>query len=250
MWAPVWRRSGSHLPGCRLREGHSNKQGEQTVKKTHQLAAVAGVGMLAMLAVLAVGQGVGRPAAPMQVAPSIALIDVNYIFKNHARFKQMMANMKADVEQAEGRMKQQNDQIRQWVEQLKNSKPGDQGYKELEEAIAKARADMQVQMSLQRKEFLSREAKIYHTVYQEIEQVVRYYAAQNGIVAVLRFNGDPVDPDDPEAILRDLNKPVVWHADGLDISNLVLETLNRSAAQTATPTQPGARRPTGLPTPY
>ncbi len=220
------------------------------MKKSHLLAALAGVGMLTTLAVFAVGQGVGRPAAPMQTAPSIALIDISFIFKNHARFKQMMASMKGEVEQAEARIKQQNEQIRSWVDQLKNEKPGTQQYKQLEEAIAKARADMQVQMSLQRKEFLGKEAKIYHTVYQEIEQVVRYYATQNNIVAVLRFNGEPVDPDNPEAILRDLNKPVVWHADGLDITNLVLETLNRSAAQTATPRQPGGRRATGLPSPY
>jgi Skp family chaperone for outer membrane proteins len=179
------------------------------------------------------------------------VIDIGYIFKNHVRFKQMMDSLKQEVQQAEARIRAENEAIRQLTQQLEQERPGTPNYKQLEETIAKRRADLQVQTSLQRKEFLLREAKLHYAVYQEIEQVVRYYATQNNIAVVLRFNGEPADPDDPESILREINKPVVYYAQSLDLTPVVLEALNRSAAQTATPRQPTAPAGrTGLPNPY
>ncbi len=227
-------------------------QGELIVRRSIVLVAtlltLAGLGTWA---VYTFGQGVARGpvSAPTPTVP-IAMIDVSYIFKNHIRFKQMMQSLRAEIEEVDAMMKAENDALRQMAEQLEREKPGTPNYKALEEQLAKRRADLQVQMGLRRKEFLSRESKVYYTVYQEIEQVVRYYAMQNNIAAVLRFNGEPVNPDDPDTILREINKPVIYFAQGLDITQVVLDALNRSAAQTATPVQPGQPSRGGLPNPY
>lgn len=221
------------------------------MKKSHLLASVLLGCVLIGAAMLALAQG---PAAPRTVAqpsgPFIAMVDVGYIFKNHMRFKQMMDGLKAEIQQADARVRAENDAIRQMMQQLEQERPGTPNYKQLEEAIAKRRADLQVQMGLQRKEFMLREAKLYHSVYQEIEQVVRYYATQNNIALVLRFNGEPADPDDPDSILREINKPVIYFAPTLDLTPVVLEALNRSAAQTATPRQPTLPARPGAAQPY
>ncbi|MCS7239258.1 MAG: OmpH family outer membrane protein [Thermoguttaceae bacterium] len=221
------------------------------MKQSHLLASVLLGCVLIGAAMLALAQG---PAASRPVAqpagPFIAMVDVGYIFKNHVRFKQMMDSLKAEIQQADARVRAENDAIRQMMQQLEQERPGTPNYKQLEEAIAKKRADLQVQMGLQRKEFVLREAKLYHSVYQEIEQVVRYYATQNNIAVVLRFNGEPADPDDPDSILREINKPVVYFAPTLDLTPVVLEALNRSAAQTATPRQPAVSTRPGMTQPY
>ncbi len=224
------------------------------MKKSHPAVWVTLGGLIIGAAVLAIAQtpGVSRPTTPAPTGgPYVAVIDVAYIFKNHARLKQMMDNLKAEIQQADARMRAENEAIRQLMQQLEQERPGTPNYKQLEETIAKRRADLQVQTALQRKEFLTREAKLYYSVYQEIEQVVRYFATQNNIAVVLRFNGEAADPDDPDSILREINKPVVYFAQSLDLTPLVLEALNRSAAQTATPRQPTTptTRP-GLPNPY
>ena len=64
---------------------------------------------------------------------------------------------------------------------------------------------------MQKNEFLQREATIYHNVYQEILQATDYYCKQHGIDIVLRFNGDQVDPQQPDSVLTFINKPVVWY---------------------------------------
>ena len=224
------------------------------MKKSHPAVWVTLAGLIIGAAVLAIAQtpGVSRPTNPAPTGgPYVAVIDVGYIFRNHARLKQMMDNLKAEIQQADARARAENEAIRQLMQQLEQERPGTPNYKQLEETIAKRRADLQVQTALQRKEFLLREAKLYYSVYQEIEQVVRYFATQNNIAVVLRFNGEAADPDDPDSILREINKPVVYFAQSLDLTPVVLEALNRSAAQTATPRQPTTPTTrTGLPNPY
>jgi Skp family chaperone for outer membrane proteins len=197
------------------------------VKKSHLLAALAIVLSFFALGRVALAQApAARPAAAQQ---SIALIDVSYIFKNHVRFKGQMEDMKADVERAEQQVKTERDAIQKLGERLQDYRKGTPDYKQLEEELAKRQADLSVMVTLQKNEFLQREAKIYHNVYQEIFQATNYYAKQNGYDIVLRFNGDQVDAERPDSVLSFINKPVVWYRDQLDITPMVLAELNRNA---------------------
>lgn len=195
------------------------------MKNSHLLAALAAVLSLGYFCSLTAAQAPAKPAA----SPSIALLDVSYIFKNHARFKGQMEDMKADVERAEQTVKAEREAIGKLVERLPEFRKGTPDYKNMEEELTKRQAELQVQVTLQKNEFLQREAKIYHNVYQEIWQVTDYYAKQNGIDMVLRFNGDPVDAERPDSVLAFINKPVVWYQKQLDITPAVLQELNRNA---------------------
>lgn len=195
------------------------------MKNSHLVALVAAVLSLGYFSALAVAQAPAKPAN----GPSIALLDVSYIFKNHARFKSQMEDMKADVERAEQQVKTERDAIAKLAERLQEFRKGTPDYKNMEEELAKRQADLQVQVTLQKNEFLQREAKTYHNVYQEILQVTDYYAKQNGYDMVLRFNGDPVDVERPDSVLAFINKPVVWYQKQLDITPAVLQELNRNA---------------------
>ncbi len=169
-------------------------------------------------------------AAPVAAGgPRLALIDIGRIFKHHARFKSMMEDMKADVQQAEARVKAERDAITKLSERLQEFRKGTQEYKSLEEELARRQADLSVQMSMQRNEFLQREARIYHNVYQEIWQATDYFCREHGIEMVLRFSSEPVDPDRPDSVLTNINKPVVWYDRGLDITDAILQELNRSS---------------------
>ena len=107
-----------------------------------------------------------RGVAPMQQAgDKLAVIDINYIFKNHDRFKQMSKDWKGDVQRAEAEMKAQNSGIANGVEELKRWEPGSTEFKNLEESIAQKRADLQVKMQIKKKNLMLREAKMYLEVY-------------------------------------------------------------------------------------
>ncbi len=212
--------------------------------KSSRLMAVMAAGLLSFSLIGSQAFAQGAPprqgVSPQAVsAPNIVLLDISYIFKNHPRFKAMMDEMKSDVERTESDVNRERDTIRKLVEQLDTFHKGSQDYKAMEEEIARKQADLTVKVQLQRTQFLEREAKIYHTVYQEIEQEVNYYCSSKGIDMVLRFNGDPVDVNKPDSVLSYINKPVVWYDKNRDITPIILDSLAKRSGVPAAGTQIG-----------
>lgn len=183
----------------------------------------------------------GLPGGPNRMAPSqigvngIAVVDIAYIFKKHNRFDQEMKALKGRVEAAETDLKRMGEEIKKKQDQLKaydqqkTFAPGSPEYKRLEEQILKDTGDFNLKRSLQGKEFMEQEGKLYFKVSLEIDDAVKVIATRNNIGLVLKFNGDDVDANDRNDILRNINKPIVYFDKNMDITPFVLQELNRSA---------------------
>lgn len=203
------------------------------------LVIVAATLLGSLVTVYATAQNPQPPAVP--TGGAIGLLDVNYIFKNHHRFKLQMEEMRGDVEKAEATVQKEREAIQRLAEQLEQYK-GTRDYKAMEQEIADRQAKLAVQVRMQQREFLEREARIYHNTYKEIWQAVDYYCRNQNLAMVLRFNGDPADTTKPEEVLRDINKPVVWYRNGMDITGNILADLNRDQPRVGQPAAPGPAR--------
>ena len=225
------------------------------MKKTHLLAMVAtGLLLIAAMIFSAVlsestanaQQPVRSTARSAYGGAPVALVDVNHLFQNHPGFSARMDDLKAAVENAEKWVKQERDSIRKAAENADRFRKGTPDYKAMEEQLAKRQAELAAKVQLQKRDFYDREAKVYHTIYQEIEQEVAYYAQANNIAMVLRFNGEPMDSEDPKDVLRGINKPVVYHNQQLDITPVILSQIQRryqgAARGGAAPTNTGQRQ--------
>lgn len=159
----------------------------------------------------------------------IAVVDINYIFKNYSQFKDAMEGIKADIQQAESKLKGDREAIQAKDEHAKQFQPSSAEFKQLDEELARLKADFNIKAGRTRKDFQEREAKVYYQTYLQVSHSVQKYAQQNNIGLVLRFNGDQVNPDRPEAILKAINKPVVSQ-NNIDITPDVLALLNRGGA--------------------
>jgi Skp family chaperone for outer membrane proteins len=176
------------------------------------------------------GNPVGaNPAGANAPKYNIAVVDVNYIFKNHVRFKASLDQMKKDTEAVEAELKADQEKIAAQQQQKNTFNPGSAEYKKADEDIARQMADLKLKMDKLRKEFMDREAKIYYQSYLEIVDAVTQYAKSQHIGLVLRFNGEPVDPNRRDDVLREINRPVVVQ-DQIDITPDVLALVNRGAS--------------------
>ncbi|MFM8578636.1 MAG: OmpH family outer membrane protein [Planctomycetaceae bacterium] len=200
------------------------------------------IGILAAIVAVACVPPVafGQAAASSSPPNAVAVIDVGYIFKKHARFKSMMDQMKDEVLAAENQLKAERDRVNGLVEQLKGYNVGSAEYKKLEAEIAKAQGDFNVSAQLSKKDFMDKEAKAYAQVYGEIERAVAQFAKQHGIAVVHRFDGEAIDSSDRSQILRGITKSIVYLNPGIDITVDVLTMLNASAAGAGVASQPAA----------
>lgn len=165
-------------------------------------------------------------AAPQQATTQIVVIDIAKIFKGHHRFNQMMADIKKDIEDFDAYVKNETNKLKGMGEALQSYRAGSLEYKQKEEEAARLTSDLQVKVGLKKKELLESEARVYFTVYRQLEQKVAVFAQRNRITMVLRFNSDEMKEDDRNSVLQGVNRAVVYYHPNLDVTNLVLLELN------------------------
>ena len=185
-----------------------------------------------------------NPAGANASKYNIAVVDISYIFKKHERFKSTMDAMKKEMETIETELKADREKIALQEQERNKYNVGSAEYKKMDEDIARQMADFNLKMGKLRKDFLEREAKVYYQTYLEVVDAVKYYAKRQNIGLVLRFNGEPVDPNRRDDVLREINKPVVVQ-DQIDITPDVLVLINRDPQNSpgATPAAQSATQP-------
>lgn len=183
----------------------------------------------------------GQGTVQAQSANQIALLDVAKVFSENVRFKQDMEGMKGEAEKFQAYAQSQEARVKQLFEQLKQYSPGSPEYRKIDEDMARIRSETQVQSQLKQKELITREAKIYHKHYDEIQAIVAEYAARNSISLVLRWNSEPIKPLDRMSVQAGVNNSVVLQR-GRDITETVILAVNgKQAAQARVPVGPTQR---------
>jgi Skp family chaperone for outer membrane proteins len=176
------------------------------------------------------------PPAPSTVrAPTIALLDVGYVFRNHQRFKGIKEDLKADAERKQAEFKTEADAVTQLGERLRELRHGTPDYKSLEAEVAKRQAELTAKVQLWKRDMARTEAKVTNNLYQEICDAANYYAQQHGIDVVLRFDGEPPDPEQLDSVWAHVGRSVVAYRSDMDITPAVLQEINRTGPVRAAP---------------
>jgi Skp family chaperone for outer membrane proteins len=191
----------------------------------------AAVAALLLMAAGASAQQAPNPAGANAPKFGIAVVDIPYIFKNYSRFRATSDAMKKEMETIDANVKAERQSIAQAEQQRNTYKVGTPEYKTADEELARMMAEFQLKTSKLQKDFMERQAKLYYQTYLEVVNAVNTYATSQNIGLVLRFNGEEVDVNKKEDIMRDINKQVVVQ-NRVDITPDVLMMLNRDTQQT------------------
>jgi len=178
-----------------------------------------------------------RTATAPPNGTNVAVIDIAYIFKNHARFNSQMKKLESEGEILRGWMQEREKALQAMKEELKNFKVGTADFEKKEEALANEGTQSQLELRRRQQELVQKEAAIYYDCYAELEKTVALCAQRNKIGIVLKFNRDPIKRDDRTSVMQGLARPVVYHY-GLDISEFILGELNKKAPAATGDTEP------------
>jgi Skp family chaperone for outer membrane proteins len=192
------------------------------------------------------GAPAGAPSGPQHggaVPGGVALIDLPYVLKNHGGFNHRLEELRREAEGAENALKIKRDEIQKLMVQLDDLNRGSPDFKKLEEEITKRQANLSVDVNITKKKFQEAEAKIYYEVYQAILAEVRHYAEANRITLVLKFNGDEANKDNPEEIMREMQKMVLYYNPVVDITPIILDRMKGQQPRAAAGANPAAQRP-------
>ncbi len=178
-----------------------------------------------------------KEAAAEDVPHKIALIDMEYVFKNYEKLKYLQEEMKADLQVEDNKLKDKAKKGQQMVAELKDYKPDTPEYDARRQKIEKLDTDMkfdqkQIQARLQREN-----AKITLTVYHEMHDAVEKFCKHFNYTLAIQFTRTEANSSDPQRMMQVMNQQVVYYrkADSGkckdDLSEPVVKWLNEKYAK-------------------
>lgn len=136
-----------------------------------------------------------EPEPPRDTATRIALIDMEFVFKNSKKFVTLTTELNAEVEESD--------------------------------AAAQEKGENFNERRLRKRQFLIKEAEAYKSVYQDVTRAVQGYAMQNGYRLVIRFNRQPLDAArTPQDTIGAMNRQIVFHYTEDDITDAITDVVN------------------------
>lgn len=178
-----------------------------------------------------------------QSKKTIGLIDMAHLFKEYKKFTDLREQLRSEIKATDDAAKKMAESIKATQAKLKAGTfaEGSAEYQQLEAKLISDTTKFEAFRKTQQQKFLRRESKIYKDVYLEVVGAVGQYAKYYNYDVILRFSRNAVDEtNNAQELIQNMNKQVVWHNNGIDITDQVLDYLNKQyAASAKTAGRPG-----------
>lgn len=163
----------------------------------------------------------------------VVVLDVAKVFKANADFDNKMKLIKADAEQYQASFKAEQEKLQLDAQQLQGMEANSDQRFQLEAQLEQRSTALKTKARQAETELLTKEAQAYYETYQKMQQIVASMAEQHGIVMVLRFDSEEIDPTNRGDVIKGVNRAVVYHKQ-LDITQEVIRAMG--PAVSANPT--------------
>ena len=202
------------------------------------LCAVAVALLAGVSAPTSVAYGQGAEKAPHKVG----LIDMAHVFQNYKKFEVLREELKAEIAKSDSTAKQMAEAMKTLQAQMADLKSGSPDYVNAEKRLLKMKSEFDAFTQGARRDLMRRESAIYKTVYLEVSDAVNKYADYYKYTLIIRFDRQALDDKaTPPEVVQRMNKQVVFHRADDDITDAVLQYLNRLYDQ-SNPSKPAVER--------
>ena len=207
------------------------------------------VALACVAALLIAGQVQGQTEKPAAAAAptKIGLVDMARVFKEYEKFARLREDLEAQKGELVDSAKQAKATAGKIAEEMKQFGQDSAEYRTREERITKLSTEFETRARIAQRDLARKEAEIFETVYVEASDVISRYAKHFNYTLVLRFNSEQIDADNPQKLANGLNKLVLFNRPQDDITDPVVEALNREFAKKAGPVTGGPKTPATAP---
>ena len=158
---------------------------------------------------------------------NVALVDISKVFKNHPQFSQQLDQLKIQADQFKAATQKLQQDFMAKAEDLNQYDKNSQDYRQREATLAKESAEMEVVQRTKMRDLLTAEARLHFDTYSEIQQYISQYCQERGIQLVIRYDSEPMKPNDPTSIMQRVNSGVVFSRAGKDITENIIERITQ-----------------------
>ncbi|MGL6194011.1 MAG: OmpH family outer membrane protein [Thermoguttaceae bacterium] len=185
------------------------------------------------------GAAAGGGAPPANQPPQalkVGVIDIAAVMSAHP----ILAADAKNFENEENNLKMEVNRIGKELEEKRKAillayKPGTAEFIEANDKLAKEQVDAEVEIKKQMRalqlKVLKAEYNAYLTAKEEIERV----AVALAFLVIIQNQTIESNPDDLNTAVAEMSKPIIWSSPKADITNIVINQLNKRFASASTP---------------
>jgi Skp family chaperone for outer membrane proteins len=219
------------------------------------------IAVLMGLSALGVGAYVGgrawaqgtQPANPPRVAPlqtRVGLINVGLVIKSYNKFKVYQDQMKREMEPLQKEIEQKKQLVTAKQNQAADPKTTVQAREQLEKEVKAIQREIQDKVDDANNRFAKDRVNQLVTIYKDVQAAVTAYARSRGFELVMQYSDstDPAEKYSAASLQQKLGNMAcfpVYHHEQMEITNDVLDMLNRGGSTAAAP--PASPAPAGQP---
>ena len=215
------------------------------------VALLAAVAVSLMTPVLAqeAAQSASKDASPHRVG----LVDMAEVFQGYKKFEDLRSELQAEIENSDAAAKLMVERMQKMQQEMIESKlaPGSLQYEQGEKALLDAKGEFEAFRAATQRKLARRESEMFKVIYSDTTNMVEKYAKFAKFTVVIRFDRKDInDETAPNEAVQRMNKQVVYYRTDDDITNVVLDTLNKqyeaaSKSTDITPAKPVSRTSEG-----
>ena len=163
---------------------------------------------------------------------SVALIDMAHVFQNYEKFKVLREGLQAAVQESDAEAKRMAESFQalqqKLAEQSKQLDPGSAEYGNIEQQLLDEKGKFESWRAGTQRKLARRETDMLKVIYNDVSKMVALYARHAEYSLVLRFNSKGVEDEmQPQQAIQAMNRNVIYHEKGNDITEIVLGQLNK-----------------------
>jgi outer membrane protein len=171
------------------------------------------------------------PAAAKDTTPHrVGLVDMAEVFQGYKKFEDLRAELAAEIEKSDAEAKVMVERMQKMQQGMQESKlaPGSPEYEQAEKTLLNAKGEFEAFRAATQRKLARRESEMFKVIYADTTSMVKKYAEYAKYTVVVRFDRKDIDENTPpnEAVQR-MNKQVVYYRADDDITDVVLQTLNK-----------------------
>ena len=221
---------------------------------------------LAGLATLAVGAYLGSQGWAQNGTPAggaaktaalttrVGLINIGQVIKNYNKFKVYQDQLKREMEPIQREVEAKNQAMNAKQTQMADPKTPQATREQLEREIKVMKREVQDKVEEINSGLTKKRVDQLVVIYKDVQQAVTAYARSNGFELVMQYSDstDVAEKYSPQSLQQKLGNMAcfpVYHHEQMEITNVVVDMLNRSVPMTtsAPAAPPTAPAPAGAP---
>lgn len=208
----------------------------------HFRTSIATIALMGLCTTPFLGQvpsGAAPAAQGAKKGPSsIALVDVGYILKNHPNMNANMEEIKAEMARFQEEIESHRNALLKENEALGADYEADTPeFKQKQESLITAESKLRIEFKSKEKEFADKQATVIYNSAQSINKAITLIASDLNYDLVLRYSREQneMDPMKPQSVNFSLQRDVLYHNSGIDVTEMVLAVLKKDEPAKAAP---------------